>query len=104
MKEKKVSDTNKVQASKKEKGTPASTDERDHEILQLDNLFLTVREQLVSKVTESKKHKTHKKSKKNSKHLKKKSNKQGKKKSGKEKAPESFSLLQLEANLGTSAE
>lgn len=70
----------KVKDTKKAKASPPSTDERDHEILQLDNLFLTVREQLVNTVTESKKHKAHKKSKKKGKHHKKNSSKSDKKK------------------------
>jgi hypothetical protein len=43
-KEMKVAEKSKVKENNKSKVTTPSTDERDHEILQLDNLFLTVRE------------------------------------------------------------
>ena len=57
-----------------------NSDERDHEILQLDNLFLTVRESLVSKEGgEVIMTKDHSKSKKKSKHQKKKAKKSVKK-------------------------
>lgn len=42
-KEKKLAQKNKMK-TKKTTGSAATADERDHEILQLDNLFLTVRE------------------------------------------------------------
>jgi len=42
-KEKRLAQKNRTKTKKKTAGS-TTTDERDHEILQLDNLFLTVRE------------------------------------------------------------
>jgi len=81
-----------------------NSDERDHEILQLDNLFLTVRESLVSKEGgEVIMAKGHSKSKKKSKHQKKKAKKSVKKGAKKGKKPQSSTLLQLESNLSSTA-
>lgn len=43
-KEKKSAQKKQIKTKKKTPASPAAADERDHEILQLDNLFLTVRE------------------------------------------------------------
>jgi hypothetical protein len=97
--EKKKSDKN----LKKNDKSSLSADDKDHEILQLDNLFLTVRESLVSKEGEQIESKGHSKSKNKSKHSKKKTKKSKKKSTKKGKRPKRSTLLQLESNISSSA-